>query len=231
MGDGEYSDHDLGSSLTESSSTGAGNGRVPRKMIELVDQRLMKCTRVLLEQAKSACDLTSVICESHSPASPTESLKSRLLGSDAGGQATMLSPAFPSSHRQNAVGSLRKEGGDLSNHGLNLSPNRIGERMGGMSVTAVPIVGGAYDSNESVNVARLLHKVYQYRTDSEIEEGFCARLSTLLDQQACHILPQVERMLPALTKIIVYSETEMGYLTREIVRLCTSSLHLASRFM
>ena len=100
-----------------------------------------------------------------------------------------------------------------------------------MSVTAVPIVGGAYDSNESVNVARLLHKVYQYRTDSEIEEGFCARLSTLLDQQACHILPQVERMLPALTKIIVYSETEMGYLTREIVRLCTSSLHLASRFM
>ena len=103
--------------------------------------------------------------------------------------------------------------------------------MGSVSVSTVPIVGGVSDSGDAVDIARLLHKVYQYRSDAEIEEGLCARLSTVLDQQARDILPQVERMLPALTNIILYSEEEMVYLTREIVRLCMSSLHFASRFM
>ena len=91
----------------------------------------------------------------------------------------------------------------------------------------MPIVGVA--SEEVLDVTRLLHKVYQYRTDQEIEEGLCARLSTVSERRS--ILPQVEQMLPALTNVILYCEDEMVYLTRELTRLCMSSLHFASRFL
>jgi hypothetical protein len=89
-------------------------------------------------------------------------------------------------------------------------------------------VGVASDS-DALDVTRLLHKVYQYRTDEEIEEGLCARLSTV--QETRSILPQVQQMLPALTNVILYCDTEMVYLTRELMRLCMSSLHFASRFL
>ena len=102
-----------------------------------------------------------------------------------------------------------------------------GQGAGGC-VSAVPIVGVASEA-EALDVTRLLHKVYQYRTDEEIEEGLCARLSTVGDRHM--ILHQVEQMLPALTNVILYCEDEMVYLTRELTRLCMSSLHFTSRFL
>jgi hypothetical protein len=90
-------------------------------------------------------------------------------------------------------------------------------------------VGGSADVRDSVDVTRLIHKVYQYRTDEEIEEGLCARLSWVME--ARDIVAQVEQLLPALTNILVYTETEMLYLTREVIRLCMSSRAFASRFI
>ena len=225
-----YSDHTLASSVAlevcqsplSPGSKEAGETGVPKRMLELINQRLAPCTNVLVEQATAVCDLTSQLHTSHSPAS-SESLTARLLNQHA--KAPNKLPegeaAFPARMDPSVRGQRSTVGGDLRQ-------GKAGARQVGGAISAVPIVGVAADS-DALDVTRLLHKVYQYRTDEEIEEGLCARLSTV--QETRSILPQVQQMLPALTNVILYCDTEMVYLTRELMRLCMSSLHFASRFL
>lgn len=221
---GSYSDHSLSmpgalpSSLSQPMQV--GEGAVPHRMLELINQRLAPCTYVLAEQATAVRDLTSQLRKSHHGAS-AESLTSRLLSPDLKGSGKSVSPPLDAAAGGHSHGSVSGGSADLAR-------SRVGGRGGGVSVSGVPIVGSGADGADALDVTRLLHKVYQYRTDAEIEEGLCARLSTV---EARDILPQVERLLPALTNLVLYSPTEMVYLTRELMRLCTSSLHFASRFM
>ena len=224
--DGAYTDHNLGLTVDESDSS--LDPAVPRRMIEVVNDRLTPCTKVLAEQASAVRDLSVQMCANQHPAATQDELGACVVSTDPDGPAVAIpSVSVSSNHAHSGSGAQT----DVSVSSIDMARSRMGGRMGSVSVSTVPIVGGVSDSGDAVDVARLLHKVYQYRSDAEIEEGLCARLSTVLDQQARDILPQVERMLPALTNVILYSEEEMVYLTREIVRLCMSSLHFASRFM
>lgn len=231
--DGAYSDHSLSMPGASPSSLvppmQVSEGAVPHRMLELINQRLAPCTHVLAEQATAVRDLTSQLCTSHHGGASVDTLTARLLSPDLkdSGQSLSLPPAYPLSACLDAAAGGRRDG-DASGVGADLARSRMAGRLGGSSVSGVPIVGSGADGADTLDVTRLLHKVYQYRTDSEIEEGLCARLSTV---EASDILPQVERLLPALTNLVLYSPTEMVYLTRELMRLCTSSLHFASRFM
>ena len=60
--------------------------------------------------------------------------------------------------------------GQRSTVGGDLRQGKAGARQVGGAISAVPIVGVASDL-DALDVTRLLHKVYQYRTDEEIEEG------------------------------------------------------------
>ena len=206
--EGSFSDHDVGG-LGHPIRAEAGAIEVPSRVLDLMNERLAPCTNVLIEQAVAVRDLTAQLRSSSGPSTATE-------GRD-------LSPSQADSDAAASGASLVSGGGKSKQSGA------VG-RVGGAAVPAVPIVGAAAsNSPDAIDVSRLLHKVFQYRSDAEIEEGLCARLSTVLE--AGNILAQVERMLPALTNIILHSEPEMLFLTREIVRLCMSSMHFASRFM
>ena len=225
-----YSDQTLGSSLQHeacqsplSPAAGeAGDSGVRKRMEELINQRLTPCTNVLVEQASAVRDLTAQLHSTHSPG--PESLTARLLSQAKAGAATFppQMDASARSERGGPVGHSAHVGHSAQGTTAARAPGCFG------SVSAVPIVGVASEA-DVLDVTRLLHKVYQYRTDQEIEEGLCARLSTVSERRS--ILPQVEQMLPALTNVILYCEDEMVYLTRELTRLCMSSLHFASRFL
>ena len=232
-----YSDHNLRSSLSPDAtsmpplagSIETSESAVSRRMIDLINHRLVPCTNVLMEQATAVHDLTAQIGTIHSAAS-SESLTARLLATDLKDPSKDVLSTAGAAHSalSDAAVRCRRAGGD---GGMEVRDALAHGRLGGsvkVSVSAVPIVGGGADGSDTLDVTRLLHKVYQYRTDAEIEEGLCARLSTV---EARSVVAQVERMLPALTNIILYSQDEMVYLTREIVRLCMCSLHFASRFL
>ena len=87
-------------------------------------------------------------------------------------------------------------------------------------VPAVPMFDGEL---YGVDVTKLLHKIYLYRDDDEIEEGLCCRLFTVIEGA----VPQVEFLLPTLTAMVLHTESGMRFLTRELVRLCMMSTHFA----
>lgn len=206
--EGSYSDHSLHCPIPNE----PGAIEIPSRVLEVMNERLARCTNVLIEQAVAVRDLTTQL--------RTSNASSTSEGRDGNipQEASRSNSDVPS-------------GGVHTGGGCDLWQATAVVRTGGGSVPAVPIVGAsgpASNSPDSMDVSRLLHKVFQYRSDAEIEEGLCARLSTV---PGASILAQVERMLPALTNIVLYSEQEMVFLTREIIRLCMSSIHFASRFM